>query len=301
MSLGPSLLLLAVSGAGPASVEVPARVDAPVDVSARSSRDWKLCGPPVLLKDIALGAAGSEPRELVHGDGVLFFTADDGVHGRELWKSSGTGGAGTFLVADVRPGPLGSEPHALTVVGDRVFFIADDGVDGQQLWVSDGMARGTRKLTRLHPDLLGIFPSLIDFRGTLYFSANDGVHGFELWRSDGTPGARRRSRTSHREPRPRILEASCARAGTSSSRRMTERTVPNCGPCRSGPGTRVTEGPQVPAGTVDLECRHNETAGRRPRQPIGTRPRHQMEADRSPPSAIDRGHAPESAGRRRRS
>ncbi|PTL82846.1 hypothetical protein DAT35_16885 [Vitiosangium sp. GDMCC 1.1324] len=150
-------------------------------------RNWKSCGPPVLMKDIAPGATGSEPRELVHGNGVLFFTADDGAHGRELWKSSGTGGAGTFLVADVRPGPLGSEPHALTVVGDRVFFIADDGVDGQQLWVSDGTARGTRQLTRLHPDLLGIYPSLIDYRGALYFSANDGEHGFELWRSDGTP------------------------------------------------------------------------------------------------------------------
>jgi ELWxxDGT repeat protein len=34
---------------------------------------------------------------------VLFFAADDGVNGRELWRSDGTA-AGTGLVADLVPG-----------------------------------------------------------------------------------------------------------------------------------------------------------------------------------------------------
>ena len=56
---------------------------------------------PCSSRTSAPGAGGSSPTELTNVDGTLFFAADDGAHGVELWKSDGTA-AGTVLVADIR-------------------------------------------------------------------------------------------------------------------------------------------------------------------------------------------------------
>ncbi|GBF00439.1 hyalin, partial [Microcystis aeruginosa NIES-298] len=50
---------------------------------------------------------------------TLFFTANDGVNGYELWKSDGTA-AGTVLVKDINPGGSWSFPENLTAVGSTL-------------------------------------------------------------------------------------------------------------------------------------------------------------------------------------
>jgi len=44
-------------------------------------------------------------------NGTLFFAADDGMTGRELWKTDGTP-EGTVLVKDINPNPIDPDPTA---------------------------------------------------------------------------------------------------------------------------------------------------------------------------------------------
>ncbi len=159
---------------------------------------------PYMVKDIDAYTVGSQPAYLTDVGGTLFFTANDGTNGYELWKSDGTQ-AGTVLVKDIWPGSLPSSPWSsrsdLTNVNGTLFFVAADGVHGSELWKSDGTEAGTVLVKDIWP---GSDPSscysgpssLTNVNGTLFFIANDGTHGYELWKSDGTRPAPSWSRTS---------------------------------------------------------------------------------------------------------
>ncbi|RKG85970.1 ELWxxDGT repeat protein [Corallococcus terminator] len=133
-----------------------------------------LGGPPLLFGSVVIGR-------------TLFFAADDGVHGLELWKTDGTPG-GTVLVKDIAPGPGSSGPLRFLAVGRTLYFVADDGVHGYELWKSDGTPGGTRLVEDIYPGPDSGFPNFLVQAGanTLLFNAEDGVHGREPWKSDGT-------------------------------------------------------------------------------------------------------------------
>ncbi|MFO0897433.1 MAG: ELWxxDGT repeat protein [Pirellulales bacterium] len=131
--------------------------------------------------------SGQKGPSLTESNGRLFFVADDGEHGVELWSTDGTE-AGTNLVKDIASPDSGSSaPWFLQAVGDQLLFFAQDGEHGRELWRSDGTAQGTR-LVRDINQFGGAYPRQVTVAGgLLYFPADHGELGRELWRSDGTP------------------------------------------------------------------------------------------------------------------
>jgi ELWxxDGT repeat protein len=103
------------------------------------------------VADILSGDGASDPQSLTRAGNLIFFTADDGAHGRELWRTDGTA-AGTALVRDLLPGLDGSDPRALTEVNGALFFIADDQEAGTQVWRTDGTVAGTLRVSWLPMD-----------------------------------------------------------------------------------------------------------------------------------------------------
>ena len=54
-------------------------------------------------------------------DHTLYFTANDGVGGQELWKSDGSP-SGTLMVKDINPGIDSGRPSLLTVAWINILY-----------------------------------------------------------------------------------------------------------------------------------------------------------------------------------
>jgi ELWxxDGT repeat protein len=117
----------------------------------------------------------------------MYFQANDGISGLELWRTDGTT-AGTTLFKDINVGATGSAPFNFGIVNDKLVFRATgDAATGAEVWVSDGTAAGTVLLKDIN--LTAATGSTMSaptlFKGKLYFTATDSA-GAEVWTSDGT-------------------------------------------------------------------------------------------------------------------
>jgi ELWxxDGT repeat protein len=86
-----------------------------------------------MVKDLNPGSPGSGVDNLKDIDGILYFSAIDGIHGAELWRSDGTAN-GTYMIADIYHANNSSIPKGFTKAGNLMFFTADDGLHGTELW-----------------------------------------------------------------------------------------------------------------------------------------------------------------------
>jgi ELWxxDGT repeat protein len=174
---------------------ISSSVAARSDATSRSS--VAAHAPLRLVKDLNPtqdATLGSDPHQFTAVGATMFFIANDGMNGAELWKSDGTA-AGAQLVRDINPGPAdglpgfnpGSLDTFLLAVNTTLFFI-----DGIRLWRSDGAAAGTVIVKDFTTLVDGVYQSLeitaLTHVGDTLFLVlrNSDTSEQQLWRSDGT-------------------------------------------------------------------------------------------------------------------
>ena len=157
---------------------------------------WKSDGTEagtIMVKDIRVGSVNfstnSSPTDLIAAGNTLYFIADDGLTGSELWKSDGTE-AGTVLIKDSAPGRSGgANNNTLVAYGGYIIYKGFSKEHGQEPWISDGTAAGTKMLKDINPGKfyegkLQIARGRITSNNIFYFTEYDGVNGSEpsLWK-----------------------------------------------------------------------------------------------------------------------
>ncbi|MCA9445205.1 MAG: fibronectin type III domain-containing protein, partial [Candidatus Omnitrophica bacterium] len=150
---------------------------------------------PTLVKDIYVGEvfglpASSLPSQLTPWKDNLYFAANDGVHGIELWRTDGTD-EGTQMVRDINIGEAHSSPSWLEPMGDYLYFTAKDATRGIEIWRTDGTEEGTILVADIFSGPRSSEPQyLTAVNDLLFFSANQPSVSRELWISDGESSSR---------------------------------------------------------------------------------------------------------------
>lgn len=179
-----------------------------------------------LVRDLSSGVDPTNVTpsraQFVNSNGAIYFSANDGEHGWELWRTDGTK-KGTVLVRDLAPpGPNpfedGSYPRNISDVNGTLLFSADgflwksngtktgttklrsvtnprgfvavNGLlffsSGDALWKSDFTRDGTVHVANVEPSERFGTEGAASLNGRIYFGASGGGNGFELYESDGT-------------------------------------------------------------------------------------------------------------------
>jgi len=153
---------------------------------------WKsdgTSGGTSLVKDINPGADSSYDdtyTTFFANNNVLYFNANDGTHGTELWKTDGTSG-GTVMIKDINAGAFSSNVENLTALGTTVLFSATDATHGAELWKTDGTAAGTVLVKDIASGANGSSPGqFVVLNNKVLFTTVNALFQFSIYSTDGT-------------------------------------------------------------------------------------------------------------------
>jgi ELWxxDGT repeat protein len=160
---------------------------------------WKTDGTAagtLMVKDINLTSVESENysfsssslrKKFVNVNGKLFFLANSGSEGFELWKSDGTA-AGTTLVKDFVTGTASASYSNFLPLNSSLFFSATDNSGETNYWNTDGTEPGTKNIIDLDSNVIfrNVYPLTTSSNNQLYFVAYGDDTGYELYKTNGT-------------------------------------------------------------------------------------------------------------------
>ena len=132
-----------------------------------------------LVKDILLGAMGSDPAPIANVQSCLLFEARTLAYGHEIWCTNDQPNQ-TAMIADLEPGPNNSIPSEARVLPDEkgAYIVAYGGDPSvMRLWRYDMASNAVREIAQVDGDT---FPmGIVD--GKLILNNRDKAHGMELW------------------------------------------------------------------------------------------------------------------------
>ena len=168
---------------------------------SNSNKLWKTDGGiPTEVIDLNNGSLAWGPRYMTVFNNALYFTANDGTTGVEIWKSDGTA-AGTHLLKDIFPGSAGVENKTsvlnvtipqFIVSGNFLYFTGyrDQNSNFLNLYRTDGTETFTIQLNpNIYKELPDLQPFQADAGGTLLFGGypdGNSTGTSNLMKSNGT-------------------------------------------------------------------------------------------------------------------
>lgn len=148
-----------------------------------------------LIRSIFPGTGSPFIINMIDHEGIIYFIADDGSGGDELWRTDATF-EGTYQVLDLAPGESRGRLNkrdlvrfstaTIGKVNGGMLFGGQTGDEDYELFFSDGTEEGTSLIANINPNGPSYPHNFYQGENYTYFTADDGLNGFELLRSNGT-------------------------------------------------------------------------------------------------------------------
>ena len=146
---------------------------------------------PERIADINSGSTGSYPRNFNEYNGKVYFTANDGTYGEEIWVYDPSDST-TARVTDIASGSNSGLTYNSILVeyNGKLYFEGYESTYGAELYSYDGT-----NVTRISDIYTGSNSSyakmLTVFNDTLFFVSTNNTYGYEWYSYDGTNIVRR--------------------------------------------------------------------------------------------------------------